>query len=223
VYGLCKAAVTAARERGFEMIYSLPERAWLPVFRLFPRFGLPRFDAAAFGCAALPLDPATASRLEPSAWSVEARPVAQFGAEHEELWQSARESFPISCGVVRDGGWLTFRNSGRIAFEIRRLEDGSLVGYSAIKRQTGLLADLLVRRPEHLQTVLAATALRLAHQPHGPGALTHLKAMLTPALEPALRALGFEPVDYTFAFTCTTLGDGLEGAAPERWYIMPGD
>jgi len=216
--GLFKAAAVAARERGFEIVYSLPEYAWLRILQLAPRFGQPRFDSTTFGCAELPL--AAAARLAPLARALEVRPVTRFGPDYEELWQQARQSFPIPCGVVRDAAWLTFRNSGRIALEARDREDGSLVGYSATKRQTGLLADALARRPEDLTTVIAATAAWLSAQP---GDITHLKAMRTPALAPALDALGFTPVDYRFAFTCNHLGSPAGHAAPEHWYVMPGD
>jgi hypothetical protein len=226
--GLYKAAALAAKERGFAIVYSLPEPAWLRILRLAPRFGESRFDGTTFGCAELPLAAAACSRLEPLARTVEVQPVARFGPDYEELWQQARQSFPIACGVVRDPAWLTFRNSGRIALEVRDRADGSLVGYSATKRQTGLLADVLARRPEELTTVLAATAIWLGRLGE-PGGITHLKAMRTPALDPALQALGFAPVDYRFAFTFNTLGDTREGGAgpervpPERWYVMPGD
>lgn len=231
VVGLYKAAARAAEEKGFEVIYSLPEHAWLPVFRMaHRRFGLPPFDTTAFGCAELPLQPAALARMADWASRVEALPVRQFGPEHEELWRSARETFPIACGVVRDAAWLAFRNSGRIALEIRDREDGNLIGYSATKRQSGLLLDLLARRPEDLPAVIAATAGWLG----GPGLeergeITHLKAMRTPALDPALLALGFETADYRFAFICNPLGNllgqpaGRERIAPGRWYVMPGD
>jgi len=212
--GLFKTAAAAARERGFEIVYSLPEHAWLRILRLAPRFGQTRFDSTTFGCSELPL---AASSLP---GTVEARPVERFGPEYEELWEEARESFPIRCGVVRDGSWLTFRNSGRIALEVRDAADGSLVGYSATKRGTGLLADVLARRPGRLTEVIAATAAWLAaDESRG---ITHLKAMRTPALEPALRELGFTPVDYRFAFTCNALG-GAPGGEPGSWYVMPGD
>ncbi|HEX6899181.1 MAG TPA: hypothetical protein VF789_05685 [Thermoanaerobaculia bacterium] len=217
--GLYKAAAAEARERGFEIVYSLPEPAWLRVLQLAPRYGVPPFDSTLFDCLQLPLAAADLEEIARFARGMEARPVATFGAEYEELWRNARETFPIACGVVRDAAWLTFRNSGRVAFEVRDAGDGSLVGYSATKRQTGLLADVLARDPERLPAVIAATALRLAEE----GAFTHLKAMRTPALDPALRALGFEPVDYTFAFTCNVLDEGAERVAPERWYVMPGD
>lgn len=231
VFGLYRTAAAAARERGFEIVYSLPERAWLPVFRLASRRGLAAFESTTFGCAGLALEPPNLSASLAAARGVEARPVARFGAEHEELWRSARETFPIGCGVVRDADWLTFRNSGRIALEVRDVGDGGgLIGYTATKRQTGLLADALARHPDRMPAVLAATALWLAER-RGDTGVHQLKAMRTPALEPALRELGFAPVDYRFAFTCDILGDlsghgaggGRERTAPARWYVMPGD
>jgi hypothetical protein len=222
--GLYKAAAAAAHERGFEIVYSLPEHAWLRVLRLAPRVGVPRFGAAVFDCVELPL--AASRSLERAARQVEAMPVARFGAEYEELWRAARQSFPIWCGVVRDGAWLTFRNSGRVSLEVRDRDDGSLVGYSATKRQTGLLADVLARRPEELPAVISATALWLARrQETEHGGIAALKAMRTPALAPALEVLGFTPVDYRFGFACNTLGpeDAGERIAPESWYVMPGD
>ena len=230
-FGLYRTAAAVAAEHGFEVGYSLPDHAWLSILRNAHRVGMPRFAIAAFGCAELPLAPASEPALERFARGVLAQPVASFGAEHEALWHAARESFPIACGVVRDAAWLSFRNSGHIALEVRDREDGSLVGYSATKRQTGLLADLLARRPAELTAVVAATARWLAgeRRPGEPGDLTHLKAMRTPALDPTLAALGFAPVDYRFGFICNTYGDAAADAswrarlAPERWYLMPGD
>jgi hypothetical protein len=130
--------------------------------------------------------------------------------------------------VVRGREWLRFRNSGRIAVEVRERGSGRLVGYTATKRQTGLLADALARTPTDLPRVLAATLRWLASEQGArvPEALTHLKMMLTPALAAALEAFDSEPVDYRFAFTCNTFDAAalpLEVLAPERWYLMPGD
>ena len=225
--GLYKAAEGAAAERGFSVVYSLPEYAWLPVFRRATRFGVRPFAEAAYACAALPIEAARSPEVERAARGLEARAVEEFGDEHGRLWREAKESFPIDCGVVRDSAWLRFRNSGRIAVEVRESAGGALVGYSATKRQTGLLADLLARTPGELTGVLAAT-LRWLDAERGqsvPATLTHLKVMRTPALAPALDALGFAPTDYRFAFTCNAFDPALalERIAPERWYILPGD
>lgn len=228
VFGLLRVAEAEAAARGFAVVYSLPEHAWLPVFRRLPRFGIRPFAEAAYACAALPVEAARAPEVERAAEGLEARGVAEFGDEYEELWREAKQNFPIDCGVVRDPAWLRFRNSGRIAVEVRERAGGRLVGYSATKKQTGLLADLLAREPRELKGVLAATLRWLDAERDAaavPAALTHLKVMRTPALAPALDALGFETTAYRFAFTCNTFDAALplDQVAPERWYILPGD
>jgi hypothetical protein len=227
IIGLYKAAACEAARRGFAVVYSLPEHGWLPIFRLVPKFGIPPFAEATYPCAALSLEGSAVETAVATSEGLEAGPVAEFGAEYVELWEGARSSVPVECGVVRDPHWLRFRNGGRLALEVRDSRDGSLVGYTATKRQTGLLADALARTPEELAGVIGETARWLARERGrlAPGGLTHLKAMRTPALAPALDALGFEPTDFKFAFTCNTFGPALATAdvAPERWYVMPGD
>jgi hypothetical protein len=227
--GLYKAAAEAAAQQGFSVVYSLPEYGWLSIFRLAPRFGVSRFAEASYPCVSLPVARANGGCevVDDEADKVTARPVAEFGDEYDELWLSAQESFPINCGVVRRRDWLRFRNSGRIAVEVREASDKSLVGYTATKKQNGLLADILARRPQDLSRVLAATLKWLGAErgAGAPEALTHLKVMQTPALTHALAAFGGETVDYRFAFTCNTFDPSvnIEQIEPERWYLMPGD
>ena len=226
IYGLLKAGEAAAAARGFSIVYSLPEYAWLPIFRILPRVGIPRYAEAAYACASLPVKAANAPEVVRASRGFEACGVTEFGEEYEQLWRQAKESFPIDCGVVRDTGWLRFRNSGRIAVEVREQKSGRLVGYSATKKQTGLLADLLACEPGELKNVLAATVRWLdGERSTLPAGLTHLKVMRTPALAPAIDALGFTPNEYRFAFTCKAFDPALrvDDVAPERWYILPGD
>jgi hypothetical protein len=210
VFGLYRTAVEAASAQGFGVLYSLPEYGWLPIFRLIPGFA-----EAVYPCVAVPLD----AHQDSNAFVGRS---AEYNDEYDRLWLSARETFPIHCGVVRRHEWVRFRNSGRIAVEVRDTSDGSLTGYASVKKQTGLLADVLARSPDELPHVLNATVRWLARNR---GGLTHLKVMQTPALAAALEGFPTEPVDYRFAFTCRTLGDALpaEAIAPERWHAMPGD
>ena len=226
VFGLFKAAEIAAAERGFSVVYSLPEHAWLPIFRIGPRYGISPFAEAAYSCAALPVEAGQAPEIELATRGFVARAVTEFGEEYEHLWRYAKESFPIDCGVVRDRAWLSFRNSGRIAVEVRESSSDRLVGYSATKKQTGLVADLLAREPGELKNVIAATLRWLKdEQATLPAGLTHLKLIRTPTLAPVIDALGFTPIDYRFGFTCRAFNGAftLEDVAPERWYILPGD
>jgi hypothetical protein len=226
IFGLLKAGEAVAAARGFSVIYSLPEYGWLPVFRILPRVGIPRYGEAAYACVSLPLEAASAPEIECAARGFEACGVTEFGEEYEDLWRQAKENFPIDCGVVRDIAWLRFRNSGRITVEVRETATGRLVGYSATKKQTGLVADLLAREPGELKHVLAATLRWLAaNQSDLPAGLSHLKVMRTPAFAPPLDSLGFMRDEYRFAFFCKAFDSAipLEDVAPKRWYILPGD
>jgi hypothetical protein len=210
VFGLYHTAAEAAAAQGFGVIYSLPEYGWLPIFR-----SLRNFAEAAYPCVAVRLD----AHHDTNAFVGRA---PEFNDEYDRLWLSARENFPIHCGVVRRQEWVRFRNSGRIAVEVRDASDGSLAGYASVKKQTGLLADVLARHPDELPHVLNATLRWLAENR---GGLTQIKVMQTPALAAALEGFSTEAVDYRFAFTCRTLDDALPAAAiaPERWHSMPGD
>lgn len=214
---LYRAGAQAAAGAGFRLLYAMPEHAWLPFFRW-----LGGFAEAAPACRAA--DVAGAARR--AAAGVRAAPAAGFGAEHDALWARALESFPLRCAVDRGAGRLRWRIAGHLVVEAREEDGGALVGYAAIRRHDGLLEDVLARTPADLATVIAAAAAWLAAPPEGPPPpFAQLKAMETPALRPALDALGFAPVDYRFAFVCTPLDPSLppERIAPERWYLAPGD
>lgn len=227
IVGLYKTAVEAARAQDYKIMYSLPEHGWLPFFRWVPRIGLPRFAECEFECVALSFNSDRKDAAVSAAQGLAARPTGELGEEHDRLWRTAQQTFPITCGVVRNSRWLRYKNSGRITIEVRDTTDGSLVGYAAVKRQTGLIADLLARRPADLAPVLAATLewFTTAEGEVSSKDFDSLKVMRTPALSSALQALGISHVDYKFAFVCHALDDRLaaELIAPERWYIMPGD
>ncbi|HEX5725548.1 MAG TPA: hypothetical protein VFX98_08775 [Longimicrobiaceae bacterium] len=215
---LYRAGARASAEAGFRLLYAVPEHAWLPFFRWFGEFRMVEHP-----CAALPVgDPAAAPRA--AAGGVAAAPAAGFGAEHEALWERAVESFPIRCAVDRGADRLHHRIAGHLVLEARD-EGGALVGYAALRRHDGLVEDVLARTPAELAPLLAAVGVWLAEAGADGPVPRELKAMDTPALRPALSALGFAPLDYRFAFVCTSLDPSLSADRihPERWYLTPGD
>lgn len=216
------AAETEAIAQGYSIVYSLPEHAWLPAFQR-----LSRFVTAEFNCVSLRLDAELPSQIKEFALELYAQPVVSFGEEYEALWQVAREGFKGTCGVVRRPNWLAYRNSGRVALEVRRRLDQSLCGYVAVKKRGGLIADALAPDSAELPHVLAAAIDYLANARNGDARTDGdtLKAMETATLRSALGALGFAPTDYKFAFACNSIDESLPAAwiAPECWYVMPGD
>lgn len=221
IVGLFLAAAPAAVAAGYSVMYSLPEHSWLSFFRWAPRIGLPTFAIAEYGCVAAEIAPVAADGA-----GLSAEVATEFGLEYDALWQAAQRSFPIVCGAVRGAGWMRFKNRGHLVLAARA-SSGELVGYVAIRKQTGLIVDLLAREPDNLPAVLAAVLgwLAGARAADALGGMTQLKAMATPLLSPALAALAFTPVDYTFGFVCTPLAPTLSPAtiAPARWSVNPGD
>jgi len=205
----------AAAARGYRLVYGLPEEAWMPFFR-----STGRFEGSEFGCLAVPLQ---AVPTPPGGWT--ARPVAEFGAEHEQVWQAAVAAFPIRCAVERSAGWLRYRNAARLCVEAREAGTGSLAGYVCIDKKTGLISDLAARSPAEVAPVFA-TALRGVAETTGADApFESVKAMDSPGLGVALREVGFVPVDFRFGFVVDVLDPDMDPAtvAPGEWYVMPSD
>jgi hypothetical protein len=215
---LYRAGARAAAERGFRLLYALPEHAWLPFFRW-----LGGFAEADPGCRIVDARSGAAAAAGLAA-GLRAAPSPGFGAEYDALWEQAAASFPVRCGLERGAERLRYRIGGHLVLEVREEAGGALAGYAAVNRRTGLLVDVLARTPDETTAVLAAALAWLAAAPDG-AALRELKAMDTPVLRPALDALGFAPLDFRFAFVCTALDPSLaaDRIAPERWYLTPGD
>lgn len=227
--GMMEVAMHESRRRGVDVVYALPQASWLPFVRRGRRLGKPllTFATAEPGCVATTLDALNDRSLQLAAVS-SVSPVVRFGPEHEALWQRARDGLPIHCGVIRSHEWMQFRNGDQLALDVRDAATGRLVGYSAVRRDSGLLHDVLAATMHDLEQVLAATMHWLAgeHATSVDGTTSGfvLKAMDIPMLHDAYRRLGFTAVDYHFGFMCTALDHALEAdIAPERWFLMPAD
>ncbi len=226
VVGLYLAGMKAAITQGYRLVYGLPDPAWFSFFQWSAQFDALRFAVAEYVCVARTIAQ-TAHDVEREDGGLAARLVTDFGMRFDDLWQSAQETFPIDCGIVRSAASLKYRHGGHLVLEVHDAQDDALVGYTAIKPQTALLVDILARRPADLVPVLAATRDWLVRERRAglSETLSTLKAMETPTLRPALRALGFTPVEYRFVFICKSLDPHLtdQTTTPEHWHIMPGD
>jgi hypothetical protein len=231
------AAIEVATAAGFGLLYCLPGSGLFPFLQ---RAGVTEgLMTAEYGCAAAPI-PAAPTR---AACHLTARPVADFGPGYEALWQAAKTTFPIGCGIVRSPDRLRYNhaagqaraavaNARYLTLEVYDPRKGLQVGYSAMTTAASdpgmaLLVDILARHPAQLTEVLAATLNWLVTE-RGVQAMdghVRLSAMAAPALKPALRVLGFTPVDYTFGFIWRLLDPSVpaQAVAPQRWYVMPGD
>jgi hypothetical protein len=231
--GLYKVGEEAAIAGGYGLWYALPRYGWLPYFQWLSHFVVRKSHFAAqelaiaeYRCVESPVGQASPT-VTTEAGFLTARPAMDFGMQYEMLWQCARDSFPITCGVVRSSSWLRYNNIRLLTLEVCDARDGTLVGYTVTRTRPPLLCDILALNPARLAPVLAATLDWFATR-QGAAAtdsVDRLDVMETPTLRPALHALGFTPVNYKFAFVCAMLDPSLPVAAiaPERWYIAPGD
>ena len=209
---LCLAGIDAARDDGVDAVYSLPDRAWLPIFRwgVFAEL----FESVEVGCAARSLGGGAGPE-----WRAE--PAGELGDEHQALWDAARGAFPVACGVRRTPAWLRYRLGGHDAFDVR--ERGALRGFAAVRRTDGLVMDAVAEDPDALGQTLAAVA-----HAAGDGAgrdYPALKAMRTEAWAAPLEAAGFGRDPYRFVLAVCPLSDRFPTVAadPTAWYATPSD
>lgn len=218
---LYDTAMDIAVKQGYSLVYAVTRKDWLSFLKWESRFTDIEYD-----CLASPLAPVLPETLGEATY-LTACTVTEFGREYDALWQSARDTFPISFGVVRQSDVLRYKNGGHITLEVRDTRDNSLVGYTATKKQSGLLVDILARCPADITPVLATTLNWFASEQNKAAqeGITCLKTMETAVLRPALQALNFTPVDYKFALICNTLDPSLtpEAISLDRWYVTPGD
>ncbi len=220
IVGMFKSGVEAAAEQGFSLIYSFPLTAWLPVVKsIFPQVGIDMKNVAAgrIECFALSLN--LFSR-EKSAY--ETSVINFFSDEYDALWQSAVKNFPLNIAIVRKSDWLNYKFGGHLILEVRTQK--KLVGYAAIKKETGLIEDALAATPGDLQIVVKEVVKTLSADgdtlPNGEIKLKHSSATAS-----IIENLAFQKIDFKFGFWCFS----PDGSIPaddlqlSRWFMMPGD
>ena len=220
VVGMFKCGVEAAVEQGFSVIYSFPQTAWLPVIKhIFPQIGIDMQKVAAgqIECFAVSLNSFSSGESE-SETSV----INFFNDEYDLLWQSAAKNFPLNVAIVRNADWLNWKFGGHLVLEVRRRK--KLIGYAAIKKETGLVEDALAATPDDLEIVIKEVVRTLSAD----GDLLpnrELKLKKMSATASIIEKLGFQKIDYKFGFWCFSPDDSISADKLQisRWFMMPGD
>jgi hypothetical protein len=216
-----------ARQQGIQVVYALPEQAWLLWFRMAERFGLPRFATAVFPHYRISIEYAAMelSRRQPAD---EVHEVETFGDQYVALWQRSERDLPIRCGVVRSPEWLQFASRRFQILEVRNRHSQELIGYSSVHRSQCVITDMLAANRFDQECVLSSTLAWFVHTHQSdPGAtgLNHLNILATRQTEESIIAVGFTRQSDGYAFACCASHEHLHGeaVAPERWYLMLGD
>ena len=222
-FAMIRFGMEAGKQQGYHLVYSFPASGWAALLRAFPKYGLPYGHIALYDCFVLSLKsncPSTDSNFTTG--------IAKFFTEeYDQLWEAAKESFPLRAAVKRNAAWLKWKISSHLVIEIRYTENNSLMGYAAIDKQSGLIVDMLARTKEDLTQVIKS----VVHGLHAsnPDRLmidaNNLKGMLTPQVQVALEIIPFAKERFTFAFFCYALQNSvsMQSIHPTKWYMMPND
>jgi hypothetical protein len=204
----------AAASLGYQVVYALPENAWVPLLEATGRNRIAKFE-----CWEAPIE----GRAIPNGWT----PTVDepFGPEHERLWSAMRAHFAIGCAVKRTKEWWTYRLGSHLTVHVRR-PDGTLAGFVALHRKTGLIQELVADSREAIESTLRTALASLGTNDRPitmPGGVA--KAMAISKFAPILAELGFRPSRFWFPLSVDVLDLRLDAFEfdPERWHTVPAD
>lgn len=223
-YQMHRVCLEAAILEKFSLIYTFPLHSWMTVMKIFPRFGLPKFEIAEYECWSLPK--AKFENFSLMSDDLETSQTTEISVAFDEFWSVAKDSFPIKCGMVRDAERLRWKLGNHLIFTTRN-GTGKIIGYVGINQKTGLVIDMLTASPNDLELVFASTlkALNRFESKNGAFNFGGIGLMKTEIFAPLIENFGFEKTDFKFAFGCYSIDSAVktESILPPNWYKLPDD
>lgn len=222
-FSMIRKGFELANDAGYQYIYSFPAFGWLGLLRLLPKFLPNPSDTAVFSCFSTALNDAKTFSTFKYKYNVVI--TSTFSKVHTDLWTNAVKNLPVKCGVVREAKWLQWVFGGHLVLETRAASDNRLIGYMAIKKETGLIVDVLAGNETDLKEVFlhSINALHQQNTKRIPVPFTQLKGMITPHTKPILECIGYTKDNYRFAFGSYLLDTTIpfEKVQTANWYITP--
>lgn len=208
--------LTEVGARGAMAAYAMPLISWRGFFRR-----IPGFHVQEYGCACIDLRNNTAQ----SEAKLDVEAAETFGIEHSNLWRDAMSLMPIQAALERTEALWNYRLSKQLVLNVRTYS-GDLMGYIAIKRESGLVLDMLARNSKDLKLVITAGVQALAKR-HAEfiNCPSTIKLMVTPQIEPIVKELEIPLDDFRFLFSVIPTQEGVEpeSVAPQSWFLTAGD
>lgn len=221
VFGMFTKGIAEAKRNGFDLFYIFPAKGWLRMIEMYTGAGI-NWQTASYNTFAAVID--TPENYADVDDGLVFKQIQNFSEEHSRLWDAAVESLPVTCGIVRHKDWLNFRLSHHCLIEARN-SSHSLIGYMAIKKQSGLMVDLLAPSKEEARKMFWGCMQFLARQYPGKTLIETGKVtgMYTDFMKEILDDKHIEFPNYRFDFGCCVLGDTIAPAhvKPARWHMMP--
>jgi hypothetical protein len=216
-------AVKALRARGDGFIYMVPDPRWVRLFRMFPKFQAGKFPLWRLD---LPL-----AEVLPMPEGYTSAPLAVLDDERiDRLWVAWSRFH--NCSVVRDSRTLPWKIGGGEYVVLGVERGGELVGLVASRKKGDrqwLVCDLLAADDADSLRATFIAVVRLANEralnapPSQP--IGKVTVLVTPVMEPVLRALGFVRDAYDFPVIVHILNSSIskQDVAPSNWYVSAND
>ncbi|MEJ7577424.1 MAG: hypothetical protein WKF74_10520 [Pyrinomonadaceae bacterium] len=216
-------SVKALRARGDGFIYMVPDARWVRFFKMFPKL-----QGGTFPLWRLDLPLAQEMRMPEDYTSTQ---LTEFDDERiNRLW--AAWSRFHDCSVVRDARVLPYK-LGEGEYTVLGVERaGELVGLVASRKKGDrqwLICDVLSAdngdslRATFTAVINLANERAINAEPECP--ISKVTVLVTPVMEPTLRALGFVRDAYDFPMIVHILNPSIskEDVAPSKWYVSAND
>jgi hypothetical protein len=222
-FAMIRVGFELAYEAGYQYVYTFPAYGWLGLFRMFPRIMPNPNETASFDCFSISLTDEKTLAGNDDDFNISLQ--TTFGEEYDQLWEEAVLQMPVNCSIVRRQEWLKWVIGGMHVLEVRAVVGNKLIGYAAIKKDSGLLTDIFARNVEDLEKVYRQLVYGLHHmnQKRIPVGYTNIKGMLTGDNQPILKNIGYSIEEFRFAFGGYLLDTTIpfEKVQVNRWYITP--
>ncbi len=218
-----RLAVNAMRERGYGLVYMIPDPRWARLFRIFPRI-----YTGSFPLWSLPL-PLAQSLPLPAGFVV--TELTTLDERIDPLWQQMAQR--PGCLTVRDSRTLPWKTSHGSYRFLGVEQHGEFVGLATSMHRPQdkqwMICDLLTTGSETVLQATLTAVINLAHEQaliacvEAP--LNKVAVLMTPHLEPALKALGFAQDNYKFSLVVDVLDKSIakEDILPAQWYVSAND
>jgi len=214
---MLELGMMTAKQQGSLLAYAMPLAAWRGFFRR-----IPGFQQQLFNCAKIDLNEVgTKSNRN----HLQVEQAFNMDSEHIQLWEAALQNLQVQAAVERNEELFAYRLKNQLTLNVR-YPNGELIGYMAIKPQTGLVLDVVARRAPDIGDVIRAVVQALTRGEYSlDSGVESLKIMVTPQIQPYLEAVQALPDDYRFLFCVCPLSEHIEPEklSPSEWYLTGGD
>jgi hypothetical protein len=220
-FAMIRAGFEIAQKAGYQFVYSFPAFGWLGLFKSFPKTMPNPSEATSFECFLISLSNEKEWVKPDGDCRVSLQTV--FGEEYDALWKEAVEQLPIHCAIVRKAKWLQWAIGGMYVLEVRSSSDHHLVGYAALKKESGLVVDVFAGTVRDIERVYleCVSALHHSNPERLPLPFTAIKGMISTQNKPVLEKIGYARDNFQFAFGGYLLDTSLsfEDMQMSKWQL----